>query len=104
MKNENLLDMLGKDPVQLNMISLKVKLMLIITAFIEEKGWSQARAAETFCVSQPRISNLMNGKISKFSIDMLLEILSKLGYFMDITFNPSSGENPICVNIRKTAA
>ncbi len=104
MKNEKLLDMLGKDPVQLNMISLKVKLMLIITAFIEENDWSQSQAAEKFCVSQPRVSNLVNGKISKFSIDMLLEMLGKLGYLMDITFNPTVGDNPINVKIRKTAA
>lgn len=104
MKNENLLDMLGNDPVQLNMISLKVKLMLIITAFIQENNWSQAQAADKFCVSQPRVSNLVNGKISKFSIDMLLEMLGKLGYLMDITFNPENGKNPISVLIRKTAA
>ncbi|MDT3282993.1 MULTISPECIES: helix-turn-helix domain-containing protein [Shewanella] len=104
MKNEKLLDMLGNDPVQLNMISLKVKLMLIITAFIEENKWNQAQAADKLCVSQPRVSNLVNGKISRFSIDMLLEILGKLGYLMDITFNPEEGNNPINVRIRKTAA
>lgn len=104
MKNENLLDMLASDPVQLNMISLKVKLMLIITAFIQYNEWNQSQAARALGLSQPRVSNLINGKISKFSIDMLLEILGKLGYFMDITFNPEERLNPICVKIRKTAA
>lgn len=101
MNNEKLLEMLAKDPVQLNMISLKAKLMLIITSLIEENQWSQSRAAKEFNISQPRVSNLVNGKISKFSIDMLLEILGKLGYLMDISFNLREQNNPINVQIKK---
>ena len=35
-----------KDPVELNMISLKSKLIIILTELIREKGWSQKVTAE----------------------------------------------------------
>ncbi|WP_418936582.1 helix-turn-helix domain-containing protein, partial [Klebsiella pneumoniae] len=56
------------------MISLKSKLIIILTDLIREKGGSQKVTAEKLGVSQPRVSNLMNGQVSKFAIDMLLEM------------------------------
>ncbi|TOA30551.1 PtxR, partial [Vibrio parahaemolyticus] len=52
---------------------------------------------------QPRVSNLMNGQISKFSIDMLLEMLGGLGYLLDLSFNPEDDQSPIKMDIKKTA-
>lgn len=94
-------ELFAKDAVELNMISLKSKLIIILTEMIREKGWSQRVAAEKLGVSQPRISNLMNGQFSKFAIDMLLEILCKLGFVMDISFRPHDKESPIDVKVKK---
>ena len=97
------LELLAQNPVDLSLLSLKSKLMMIVTSLIRENDWTQAEAAKAIGVSQPRISNLMNGKISKFSIDMLIEMLGKLGYLMEITFDPSKKDNPIGMNVKKTA-
>jgi len=96
------LELLTNDPIELSLITLKSKLITIVKMMIIDQKWTQAQAAQEIGVSQPRISNLMNGQISKFSIDMLLEMLGKLGYLMDVSFNPSDTENPVKVGIKKT--
>ena len=44
--------------------------MAEIRKVIRENGWTQAKAAEHLNVSQPRISDLMHGRIERFSVDM----------------------------------
>lgn len=94
-------ELFAKDSVELNMVSLKSKLIIILTELIREKGWSQKVAAQKLGVSQPRISNLMNGQLSKFAIDMLLEMLCKIGFIMDVSFRPHDKESPIAVTVKK---
>jgi len=89
------------DAVELNMITLKSKLLIIIAEMIRNEGWSQAIAAKKLDVSQPRVSNLMNGQASKFAIDTLLEILCRIGFVIDITFRPHDQESPLQVNVKK---
>jgi predicted XRE-type DNA-binding protein len=56
--------------------------MLDLRSFIQSNNWTQAEAAKFFGETQPRISNLMNGDIDRFSIDKLVQMLSQAG--MDI--------------------
>jgi hypothetical protein len=46
---------------------------------LDGAGWSQSIAAQNLGLTQPRVSDLYRGKISKFSLDALVEIASKLG-------------------------
>lgn len=101
--SKNALELLAQDPVELSVITLKTRLMLIVTKLIKESGYTQCEAAEKLGVTQPRISNLMNGKISKFSIDMLIEMLGRMGYLMDVSFDLSSKESPISISVKKSA-
>jgi predicted XRE-type DNA-binding protein len=61
--------------------NLKVRAALIraIRDRVDEIGWSQTTAAVNLGLTQPRMSDLYRGKISKFSLDALVEIASKLG-------------------------
>lgn len=43
----------------------------------------------------------MNGQVSKFAIDMLLEMLCKIGFVMDVSFRPHDTESPIEVKVKK---
>lgn len=97
------LELLARDPVELAMTSLKSKLMIVLAMLIREKELTQKEAAKVLGVSQPRVSNVMNGKISKFSIDILIEMIGKMGYLMDISFRPNDTENPIIIKMKKTA-
>ena len=53
--------------------------MLDLRKYIETRGWTQRQAAAIFGESQPRISNLMKGNISRFSVDKLINMLTRAG-------------------------
>ena len=61
--------------------SLRVRsdLMLNLQRLIEERGLTQAQAAKLLSVTQPRISDLLRGKIQLFSVDSLIEMLGRAG-------------------------
>jgi predicted XRE-type DNA-binding protein len=65
---------------------LKVDLTIMIRDIIEQQDWTQKEAAERLGVSQPRISDLVNGKIDKFTLDQLFSMLDKLGFRAKFTF------------------
>ena len=54
-------------------------LMRQITAIIKESGWTQAVAAGHCGVTQPRINDLLRGRVSRFSLDALVNIATALG-------------------------
>jgi predicted XRE-type DNA-binding protein len=60
-------------------LKLRAALIRAIRDRIDEAGWSQSIAAQNLGLTQPRVSDLYRGKISKFSLDALVEIASKLG-------------------------
>ncbi|EFQ0490373.1 XRE family transcriptional regulator, partial [Shigella sonnei] len=57
-KHKNPLELLAKEPVELSLVTVRSKLMMIITKLIRDNNWTQAQAAKEIGVSQPRISNL----------------------------------------------
>ena len=61
--------------------NLKVRsdLMIELTKLIEARGLTQAAAAKLLGVTQPRISDLVRGKIDRFSVDSLIEMLGHGG-------------------------
>ena len=58
---------------------LKQQLMGELATWIETHHLKQAQAAEILMVSRPRISDVVNKKTAKFSIDTLVEMLSRVG-------------------------
>jgi predicted XRE-type DNA-binding protein len=58
---------------------LKEQLMAELAAWIGEHHLKQVEAAEILMVSRPRISDVVNKKSSKFTIDTLVEMLSRVG-------------------------
>jgi len=61
--------------------NLKVRsdLMIELTKLIEARELTQAAAAKLLGVTQPRISDLVRGKIDRFSVDSLIEMLGHAG-------------------------
>jgi predicted XRE-type DNA-binding protein len=60
-------------------LEARSSLMVQIRKIIEKKKWTQVEAARHCKISQPRMSDLLAGKISKFSIDALILIGAALG-------------------------
>jgi predicted XRE-type DNA-binding protein len=54
-------------------------LMMELSSYIEKQGLTQAQAADLLGVTQPRVSDLMRGKINLFSLDMLLNMATTAG-------------------------
>ena len=53
--------------------------MIDLARYIEKHQMTQAQAADLFGVTQPRISDLMRGKINLFSLDMLIDMAEAAG-------------------------
>lgn len=64
---------------------IRSKLMLALTQRLQKLNLTQAQAARILEVTQPRISNLLRGKISLFSSEMLIGMLAKLGGEVKVT-------------------
>ena len=58
---------------------LKQQLMDEISTWIDEHQLKQADAAAVLMVSRPRVSDVVNKKTAKFTIDTLVEMLSRVG-------------------------
>lgn len=60
-------------------LKVRAELMRKIAALVQDKGWTQAVAAERCGISQPRINDLLRGRIGRFSLDALVNIAAALG-------------------------
>lgn len=58
---------------------LKEQLMSALADWIEQHHLKQAEAARILMVSRPRVSDVVNKKTAKFTIDTLVEMLSRVG-------------------------
>ncbi len=70
---------LGFPPEEAAHLLIRTDLMLQLTDLIAERGLTQKAAAKALGVTQPRISDLVRGRLELFSIDTLVEMLSRLG-------------------------
>jgi predicted XRE-type DNA-binding protein len=59
--------------------ALKEQMMTELAQWITDNHLKQAEAAEILHVSRPRISDLVNKKVSKFTFDTLLNMLNRIG-------------------------
>jgi predicted XRE-type DNA-binding protein len=64
-------------------LKIRADLMIRVTKLIEARGLTQAQAASLFGVTQPPISDLVRGKIERFSIDTLVAMLGQAGVRVD---------------------
>ena len=72
-------DAIADTPEEAANLSLRSELMSEIEAIIKQNGWKQAEAAKQCRVTQPRINDLLRGRIARFSLDALVNIASALG-------------------------
>ena len=60
-------------------LRLRAEVMQRIAQRIERKGWTQSDAAERCGITQPRMNDLLRGRLSRFSLDALVNIAATLG-------------------------
>jgi predicted XRE-type DNA-binding protein len=76
---ESVWDAIEPDSVKAENLKLRSSLMLALTRHIKSEGLTQAEAARIFGVTQPRISNLIHGKIDLFGLDILVRMAAIAG-------------------------
>ena len=80
---------IGFPPHEAQNLRVRADLMMELIRIVRSRKLTQAAAAKRFGVSQPRVSDLMTGKIDRFSIDALVEMLSRAGRRVEIATKPA---------------
>ena len=65
-------------------MKLRSTLMMALEQHIRTKGWTQAEAARRLGVTQPRVSDLLRGKINLFALDTLVNMLVAAGLHVEV--------------------
>lgn len=77
-------DAIADTPAEAENMKLRSKLMMALEQHIRAKGWAQAEAARRLGVTQPRVSDLLRGKINLFALDSLVTMAVAAGLHVEI--------------------
>lgn len=75
----NVFSDLGFETEEATNLQLRSTLMIQLRKRLTALGATQAQSARLLGVSQPRVSDLLRGKIDRFSVDTLIKLLGKTG-------------------------
>jgi predicted XRE-type DNA-binding protein len=77
-------DAIEETPAEAANMKARAELMIAVAEFIRAGRLTQGAAAKLFGVSQPRVSDLMRGKIELFSVDTLVNMLAAAGVRVEL--------------------
>ena len=77
-------DAIEETPAQAENMRLRSALMIALKDYIDSESLSQSQAARLFGVTQPRVSDLVRGKIELFGLDTLVNMLSAAGLQLEV--------------------
>ncbi len=77
-------DAIEDTPAQAANMKLRSVLMTALKDHITRTGMSQTEAAQLFGVTQPRVSDLMRGKINLFALDALVNMAAAAGLRIEL--------------------
>ncbi len=80
---------LGFGPKEAEGLRLRAELMVALRRLIQERKLTQKSAAKLFGVTQPRISDLVRGKIDLFSVEALVNMLARAGIRVQLRLTPA---------------
>ena len=80
---------LGSPPHEAEHLLVRSDLMIKVQELIASRGLKQAEVAKILCVTQPRVSDLLRGRIDLFSTDALIDMLARLGVRVRVVLKPS---------------
>jgi predicted XRE-type DNA-binding protein len=69
----------GFSPGEAASLQIRAALMIKLSEIIKRRKLTQSAAAKLLGVTQPRVSDLVRGKVDLFSIDTLVDMISKTG-------------------------
>jgi len=80
---------LGFGPEEAEHLLVRADLMIQLQKLITSRRLKQREAAKALRVTQPRISNLLRGRIDLFSTDALIDMLARLGAHVRFSVKPT---------------
>jgi predicted XRE-type DNA-binding protein len=81
---DNVWDAIERTPAIAENMKLRSTLMLALKDYITRESLTQSQAAKLFGVTQPRISDLIRGRIDLFAIDTLVNMLATAGLRVEL--------------------
>ena len=72
-------DAIADTPAQAANLRARAELMQKIADIVKANAWTQTEAASHCGVTQPRINDLLRGRVSRFSLDALVNIATAMG-------------------------
>lgn len=70
-------------------LQLRSHAMMAVTSWYEASGLTQAAAAKALGITQPRLNQVLKGKISEFSLDALVNMATRAGMRVALTIKPA---------------
>ena len=70
-------------------LKVRAELMRKIATLIHESGWTQTTSAARCGITQPRMNDLLRGRISHFPLDALVNVGSALGQQIHVELQPT---------------
>ena len=83
-------DAIEDTPAEAENMKLRSTLMMNLKNYIVSAGLSQAEAAKLFNITQPRVSDLMRGKINLFGIDALVNMAAAAGMSVEVSLRKAA--------------
>lgn len=96
--SSNIFEDLGFDVQESQHLLLRSQTMIALVHWYNASGLTQAAAARTLGVTQPRFNQLLKGKIEIFSLDALVNMATKAGMRVGLNIRPVPS-----VRVRNTA-
>lgn len=78
-KYSSVWDAISDTPAEAANLRARAELMRQIAAIVKESRWTQAEGARHCGITQPRMNDLLRGRVSRFSLDALVNIVTALG-------------------------
>jgi len=83
-------DAIEDTPEAAENMKLRAALMLALKAHIERAGLNQTQAAQLLNVTQPRVSDLVRGKVALFGLDALVNMATAAGLHVELTVSEAT--------------
>jgi predicted XRE-type DNA-binding protein len=76
-------------------VLVRAQVMSRIAEILKERGLTQKKASELLGIPQSKVSCLMNGKLSMFSLEHFFELLNALDRDVEIIIKPKTAQEKI---------
>ena len=86
----NIFNALEADPAVAQNLYVRSQLMIRLKDRISEQGLTQTEAAERIGVSGSTINELLKGKIERFTVDALVNMLMRIGIGVEVVFKEAA--------------